>query len=516
MQRSNVQRFCEIMKILKESDLVNGLTPKKVYDTLEALGPTFIKIGQILSARVDLLPNEYCVQLSKLRTDVSPMPYQEVEEILLDNYDNLDDSFVYIEREPLGSGSIAQVHKAKLKKNNKEVAVKVRRPEIDKIMENDLNLFRKAVHMLQLHKIIKVVDIDLAIDQIYETTMEETNFNYEADHLKEFKDNNISSENIDCPKVYLPLCTSEVIVMEYIEGIKVYEKDKLLEKGYNLEAISNVICENYIKQSLEDGFFHADPHPDNIIIKDDKVMLIDFGMVGRLSDNSKELIKKCIKAIMAKDYNGITQVILGLSTHYGNEIDYQKLEFEVKKLIENYLNVELQNIDFAKFATDLFNMLREFKLMLDKDVTMVIRGAGVIEGVLKNVNPKISFLNVLSLSKYSQNEIFSVEEIKNKSLKAIQSLDNLLEVPTEVNSLLKSINSGQAKFKVELSESANQVDKLENLVHEVVIGFIDGCLIISTAIIDIPEIKNVLIVLIVILTAWLIIKMIKDLIHRGY
>lgn len=516
MQSSNIQRFCEIMKILKESDLVNGFTPKKVYDTLEALGPTFIKIGQILSARVDLLPSEYCLQLSKLRTDVAPMPYEEVEKILKDNYENIDDIFIYIERESLGSGSIAQVHRAKLKKNNKEVAIKVRRPNIDKIMENDLNLFRKAIHMLHLHKIIKIIDLDLAIDQIFETTMEETNFKFEADHLKEFKDKNKESMHIDCPDVYLSLCTNEVIVMEYIDGIKVYEKDKLKEANYNLETISNIICENYIKQTLEDGFFHADPHPDNIIIKDDKVIFIDFGMVGRLSDNSKELIKKCIKAIMIKDYKEITQVVLGLSTHYGNEIDYQKLELDVTKLIQNYLNVQLEDINITKFATDMFNILREYKLMLDKDVTMMIRGDGVIEGVLKNVNPKISFLNVLSLSEYSKNQTFSIEKIKDTSIRVMKSVDNLLDMPTEINYLLKSINTGQTKFKVELSESANQVDKLENLVHEVVIGFIDGCLVIATAIIDIPQLKKIFIILILILTTWLVVKMIKDLLHRGY
>lgn len=517
MESSNIQRFCEIMKILKNSGLTNGFTPKKVYDTFESLGPSFIKLGQILSARVDLLPIEYCTELSKLRTDVAPMPYEEVEEILRNNYENIDEIFVYIERTPLGSASIAQVHKAKLKKNNKEVAIKIRRPNIDQIMSNDLNLLRKAIHMLQLHKLIKVIDIDLALDQIYDTTMEETNFKYEADHLREFKERNKDSEYIDCPIVYTKLCTEDVIVMEYIDGIKVYEKDKLKEANYNLNAISNVICENYIKQTLEDGFFHADPHPDNIMIKDDKVIFIDFGMVGRLSDSNKELIKKCIKAIMVKDFKTITDVILGLSTRYDkSELDYQKLESDVTKLIQDYLNVQLENINIAKFATDMFNMLREHKLMLDKDVTMMVRGDGVIEGVLKNVNPKISFLNVLSLSKYSQNEVFTIDKVKEKSTRVIRSVDNLIDMPGEVNTLLKSINSGQTKFRVELSESANQVDKLENLVHEVVIGFIDGCLVIATAIIDIKELKIIGEILVFLLTTWLVIKMIKDIIHRGY
>ena len=517
MESSNIQRFCEIMKILKNSGLTNGFTPKKVYDTLVSLGPSFIKLGQVLSARVDLLPAEYCIELSKLRTDVAPMPYEEVEEILRKNYENIDEVFVYVERTPLGSASIAQVHKAKLKKNNKEVAIKIRRPNIEQIMANDLNLFRKALHMLQLNKLIKVIDIDLALDQIYETTMEETNFKYEADHLKEFKERNRDNEYIDCPTVYTKLCTEDVIVMEYIDGIKVYEKEKLEKDNYNLETISNIICENYIKQTLEDGFFHADPHPDNIMIKDNKVIFIDLGMVGRISEKHKDLIKKCIKAMLSKDYKTITDVILSLSKQYGkNELDYQKLESDITLLIQEYLTLELENINIAKFANEMFNLLREHKLMLDKDVTMMIRGDGVIEGVLKNVNPKISFLNVLSLSKYGQNEVFTIDNIKETSTRVIRSMDNLIDLPTEVNTLLKSVNSGQTKFKVELSESANQVDKLENLVHEVVIGFIDGCLVIATAIIDIKELKIIGGILVFLLTTWLVIKMIKDIIHRGY
>lgn len=516
MESSNVQRFCEIMKVLKDSDLVNGITPKKLYDTLETLGPSFIKLGQILSARVDLLPKEYCDELSKLRTNVAPMPYETVEKILKESYPNIDDIFAYIERTPIGAASIAQVHKGKLKNNDKEIVIKIRRPNIEAIMTNDLNLLKKAIHMLQLHKIIKIIDLDLALNEIYQTTLEEVNFLYETEHLIEFKEKNKDSDVIDCPDVYKELCNENVIVMEYIDGIKVYEKEKLAEQQYDLETIANVVCESFLKQSLEDGFFHADPHPDNIMVKDNKVIFIDFGMVGRLSDKSKGYIKKCIKAIMVQDYKEITNVIVNLSTQLGPELDYQQLELDVTNLIQDYLNVHLEDISITKFASDMFNMLRKHKLMLDKDVTMMVRGDGVLEGVLKNLNPKISFLNVIALSKYAKNDIITIDTIKQTSSRVLRSVDNLIDMPHEINSLLKSINTGQTKFKVELSESANQVDKLENLVHEVVLGFMDGCVIIATAIIDVPELKKAGVVLIVIISIWLLIRMMKDIIHRGY
>ena len=243
---------------------------------------------------------------------------------------------------------------------------------------------------------------------------------------------------------------------------------------------------------------------------------INRDLFRTISDNNKKALKKIIKAIISKDYKEVTRQIINMSKPL-EEIDYQKLESDVTNILEDYSNIELENIDIPKFIKDMFNMLRNNHLMLDKDVTMIVRGDAVIEGVLKKLNPKISFLNVLALSEDTGiNELLSIENIKDTSRRIVGSINNLIDIPKEVTSLLKSINTGQTKFKVELSESANQVDKLENLVHELIIGFVDGCLVIACSIVNDINMKSLFFALIILLTIWLLAKMIKDLMHRGY
>lgn len=513
---SSIHRFNEIIRVLRNNNLISGLTPEKLYKTFEELGPTFIKIGQILSTRVELLPVEYCNELSKLRSNVAPLSYDEIEKILINHYGNLNDIFLSIEREPIGSASIAQVHRAVLKENQKQVVIKVKRPGIEQIIENDIELFKKAISLLQLNRIIKVMDLNDVLDQLYETTKEEVNFNIETSHIIEFRSNQEKSNYITCPIVYSKYCSDDIIVMEYINGIKINNIEKLKSRNYNLNQIANLLSKNYIKQAVQDGFFHADPHPDNILIYNKDIVYIDFGMMGRLTDKNKELLKKCIKAIIVKDYKEVSRILISMSTKL-DEVDIIKLENDVSAILEEFGNLELESISMSKFISDMFNMLRCNHLVLDKDVTMLIRGIGIIEPVLKNLNPKISLLQVLiHSSEFDINNVLDPEKLKEKTRKMIRSANDLAHIPTEVSSLLKSLNNGESKFKIELSDSAKHVDKLENLIHELILGFVDGCLIIATVLAPDKTIKTVFFGAVIVVSIWLLVKMIYDLTHRGY
>lgn len=513
---SNFARFNEILKILKESHLVNGMTPEKLCDTIEKLGPTFIKLGQIMSLRVDLLSDEYCDALSKLRSNVTPLSFEKVEQVLRNNYENIEDIFLKIDPVPIGSASIAQVHRAILKRNKKDVVIKVKRPGIDEILETDIKLFKKAVNILHLNKIIKVMDLNEVLDQVYKVTMEETNFIVETNHLIEFGNKNKKYEYVKCPYVYESLCTSDVIVMEYIDGVKINNIDELKKLQKNLNELAELLCDNYINQALEDGFFHADPHPDNILIEKNKIVYIDLGMVGRLSEKNKGLLKKCIKAIVVNDYKEVSKILVSMSTKT-DEIEYMVLENDVAAILEEFGDLDLDSISTTKFVSDMFNMLRKNHLVLDQDVTMLIRGIVTIEPVIKELDPKLSLLKVLSINHpLIIEELFNINKMRDKSRKIINNVDKMIDIPGEVSSLIKSVNTGDTKFKLELSDSTKQVDKIENLVHELIIGFIDGCLVISSVLVNDAELRKIFLIFAIILSGWLLIKMIFDLVHRGY
>lgn len=513
---NSLHRFNEIFKILKDSGLVNGVTPEKLYDTLEKLGPTFIKIGQILSTRVDLIPSEYSNVLSKLRSNVAPIPYSDIEAILRDKYGDINKIFYSIDTEPIGSASIAQVHKAILRSNNKCVVIKIKRPNIDEIIYNDIHLFKKAVNLLHLNRIIKVMDLNDVLDQLYETTKEELNFKIETSHLVKFRNLHKDSKTINGPYVYENLCTDDTIVMEYIDGIKINEVELLRSRNYKLDVIANKISDDYIKQAITDGFFHADPHPDNIIINGGNITYIDFGMMGHLSDKNRQLLKKCMKSIIFRDYKDVSRILVSMSTKL-DEVDYDVLSDDISAILEEFGDIELESISTTKFISDMFSMLRRNHLVLDKDVTMLIRGIGIIESVLHKLDPKISLFKVLVRSEESKaQDLLDPNKLKKKSMDVLRSAHDLVTIPNEVASFLKSVNNGDAKFKIELSDSSKHVDKLENLVHEIVLGFIDGCLIIGCVVTSDKMFKSVFFVAAAIVSIWLLIKMIIDIIHRGY
>ncbi len=223
-------RLKEIIDVLKKNNITQGLTPTKLSKILEELGPTYIKVGQLLSTRVDLLPEDYINELSKLRSNVIPLSPEIINEILIDNYGDINKYFKAIDYTPIGSASIAQVHIAYLLSGEK-VVIKIKRPNIDKIMKSDILLLKEAVTYLHLNKIIKIIDLEAVLDELYNTTIQELNFKNEVRNLEKFRENNKNISYISCPKVYLELCTNNTIIMEYIDGISINKIAKLVDEN---------------------------------------------------------------------------------------------------------------------------------------------------------------------------------------------------------------------------------------------------------------------------------------------
>ncbi len=230
-------RLKEIIKVLSDNNITEGMNPKKLCKILEELGPTFIKIGQILSTRVDLLSDDYIEELSKLRSKVNPLEFSLIKQILNEAYGDVGKYFKSIDEVPIGSASIAQVHVAYLKSGEK-VVIKIKRPNIDETFKTDIILLKEAVTYLHLNKFVKVMDLNLVLDDLYNTTLQELDFSNEVNNLIKFKDNNSNEENIDSPIVYTDLCRNNTIVMEYINGLMINEISKLKVKGYSLKNIA--------------------------------------------------------------------------------------------------------------------------------------------------------------------------------------------------------------------------------------------------------------------------------------
>ena len=372
-------RLKEITSVLHKYGITRGITPQKLRMILEDLGPTYIKIGQIMSLHSDILPKRYCDELMCLRSEVTPMEFPEVKEVIEQAYGcPWNEIFAFISDTPLGSASIAQVHRAELL-SGEQVVIKVQRTGIYEIMARDIGLLRKAVKLMPPISLKGMADFDQVLDELWNVTREEMNFLTEASNMEEFARRNADVVYVRTPKLYQEYTTMHVLVMEYIEGPAIDDKEKLLAGGYDLEEIGIKLIDNYIKQVMEDGFFHADPHPGNVKIQDGKIVWIDMGMMGRLTERDKELIGKAIRGIAENDIGMIQEAVMALG-EFKEKPDQSVLYEDISELMSKYGSLDMGEIDVAEVMMDLMEVMKENKIRMPHGLTMLARGLTNMEG----------------------------------------------------------------------------------------------------------------------------------------
>lgn len=522
---SGKERLFEIIGVLKNHDVFSGIDPIKLRTILEDLGPTYIKVGQILSNRPDMLPSDYIEELSKLRSNVNPLTYQEILDILRKEYDTrLFQIFLSIDRIPLGSASIAQVHRAILK-DGSEVVIKIQRPNIKETMVADIRVLKKALSILHVEKLFKnIISFDEVLDELLNTTLEEMNFLTEAAHIEEFYTIQKELKYIKVPHVYKNLTTEKVIVMEYIAGVSISETQNLIELGYDLDEIANKLAENYIYQAIDIGYFHADPHPNNILISEGKIGFIDFGMMGRLNSRNKEILRRCIFAIFNNDIKSVETNLLILSETKNDHIDHTRLCRDLQLILDKNKTMGIKDINITKFANELMTLLSQHGITLPKDITMLVRGIVVLEGTLEIVNPNINLLQVFEsrVKNFSLKTIFNKENLTNELGHALSSIGSLNRLPGDLHTFFKSTSRGETKFNIEVTDSYKFLDRFEKMIHRIVVCILDVAFILGAALMVSNGIatsdQRFLFYLYVavgfIFTVWLFIKMYFDKLNR--
>ena len=297
----NRQRLMEIVEVVRRHEIIKGLTPEKLCAIIEELGPTFIKLGQILSMRSDILPREYCEALKKLRSSVAPMPYEQVVSIVERSYGRpLSEVFSSFDEQALGSASIAQAHAAVLC-TGESVVVKVQREGIHDVMSRDIMLLKNACKILKYTPASGLVDFNQVLDEMWVVAQEEMNFQTEAANLERFRALNADVAFVTSPILYREFTTTRVLVMERIDGAAIDDRDALLAGGYDPAEIGAKLADNYVRQIMEDGFFHADPHPGNLRVRDGKIVWLDMGMMGTLTERERKLVGQAVSGVARLD-----------------------------------------------------------------------------------------------------------------------------------------------------------------------------------------------------------------------
>ena len=481
----NRARLREITAVLRKHHITRGVTPEKLRAILEELGPTYVKLGQIMSLHSDVLPQRYCDELMKLTSEVTPMPFSEVEEVINRSYrEDWRNIFASIEHTTLGSASIAQVHKARLL-DGRDVIVKVERKGIYDTMARDIGLLKRAVGILPpIGGLKNVVDLEMVLDELWSTAQEEMDFLKEAANMEEFARNNQGINYIRCPKLYHEYTTSRVLVMEYIGGCPVDDKNKLLAAGYDLGEIGRKLVNNYIKQVMEDGFFHADPHPGNVKVMDGKIVWIDMGMMGRLTYRDRNLMAAAVRAIAVGDIAMLESTILELGDVQG-KIDSGKLYGELRDLMDRYGNASMGSIDAVEFFKDVMEIMKGNDIRLPHGMTMLVRGLTQMQGVLLNISPDINMAEIAAgrLREEMLQNFDWKKEAGKTGRRIYKAAGRTLDIPPLVKIALEEYLKGQARINMELDSTRKFSQLMRRLVRNLVMGLWVMALLISSSII---------------------------------
>lgn len=484
-KEENSERFREIKDVLRKNQITRGVTPEKLRMILEELGPTYIKLGQIMSLHSDFLPKAYCDELLKLNSDVTPMPFDDVEDVINHSYgQDWRELFQFIEEAPLGSASIAQVHRARLK-NGEEVIIKVERKGIYDTMARDIGLLHRLVKLIPpVGDFKNLVDLDMVLDELWSVAQEEMDFLKEAANMNEFSRNNASVQYVTTPKLYHEYSTGHVLVMEYIDGYSLDDVESLQNAGYDMDEIGTKFVNNFIKQVMDDGFFHADPHPGNVKIRDGKIVWIDMGMMGRLSEKDRHTMIKGIRGIALHDISMVENSVLEIGEFRGKP-DRERLYQDLKKFIADYGTTSMGSLDVAAAIAGLVEIMKQNRISLPHGVSMLCRGLTHIQGVLAVISPDINMMQI-AVNRYTEDFLKNINwksEFQKQARIVYRSVNKGVEIPGLVTDILKEHLEGQSVVNIDLHSSEDLTNVISAAIRNIVVGLCVAALLIASSVI---------------------------------
>ncbi|WP_213278684.1 ABC1 kinase family protein [Chryseobacterium indologenes] len=462
-----------------------GTVYERIRLALEELGPTFVKLGQTFSNREDLLPPELIQELQKLQDKVETVD-MDVEEALESEFNiSVKDYFREIQKQPLATASIAQVYKAVLL-DGSPVILKLRKPDVQSVIEDDLLLIKDIEKLISAYSEIgEKLNLKQAISTFERSLLEEVSLTNERNNILQFRLNFKNNKETYVPKVYEEFSNNNILCMEFIDGIKVTDKSVLLANDIDPVKVSEAGLRLFVSQILDYGFFHADPHAGNILVKKDgKIVFIDFGAVGKIQPNDKEILENLIVSFVAKNSHKIVRSLKKMAISY--EIpDERRFENDVEDILNFVHSSSLQDINVQVIINKMKDILKDNRLYMPDYFYLLFKGISLIEGVGRSINPDLDI--VKSLHPYTK-KIFT-KKINPKNLlktgmdRMMNFTDNVDEIPKELRSVLQKLDEN--KFTV--SSEIKNIDKTNQLIKSSVINLILamilGANIIATAIV---------------------------------
>ena len=464
----------------KIKDIKSRTIYERVRMALEEMGPAYVKFGQMLSNRNDILPEEMISELQKLQDKVE-IQEVDIRKKLAEELNIIpEEYFQSIDEEPMASASIGQVFRAVLK-NGEKVVLKVRRDNIDTIVETDLVIMKDMAKFFEKYDVnAKNMNLLYIVESFENMLKKELSLINERKNMERFENNFKGNEHLHVPVVYKELSNNRILCMEFIEGIKITDKEKIEKTGFNPKEIASLGLELYIKQVMKYGFFHADPHPGNIFLgKDGKLIFIDFGAMGTLYPYEIELLEELTLNFLQKDVKKMIATIKELALDY-NISDEKRLERGFYDILSMVDGTSLEEINLVEIMERVKTLLSQNQVLLSEDVYLLVKGIGQIEGIGRHLNPQ---LNIMQEIGNNAQEIMvkrmSPKYILEKGMgKVGEFSENWLTLPSDLKRLLEKIQNNELKHRHELVGFEN----FQKITERLVLGLVVSSLIIGSSI----------------------------------
>jgi ubiquinone biosynthesis protein len=493
------------------------------------LGPFYVKLGQLLSTRPDLLPSDYIQALTALQANVPPVTWEEIEVVIKQQFPQpIETIFTNINPIPVAAGSMAQIHRATLK-DGREVAIKVQRPGIDIIVAQDISLIKAIAELVSLTDFGQSYDIVKLADEFTQAVKAELDFTLEASYTDRLRQNLsqsrwLDSQQLIIPQIYWEITTEKLLAMEWLEGKPLLEAEIFASKeGQSIRdrknEITTLLFRAFFQQLYLDGFFHADPHPGNIFyLQDGRVALIDFGMVGSLDPRTQQILTEMLLAIVDLDAVTCSQLTLELSESI-QPTNLVRLKVDYERMLRKYYNLNLSQINFSEIVYQLLQIARNNKIKVPGNLGLYAKCLANLEGLARQFNPDINFLDEIKplISDLFRRQLVGDTPLQT-TLRTVLDLKSIsLKSPRQIEVLLDRLSSETLQWNLHLRGLDSVRRSLDSSANRLSYSIVVGSLIIGAAIISsgsqtqqLSLISDVLFATASLLGLWLIISILRS------
>ena len=487
------RKISDFLAVIRKYNISRNSDAHSIRLALEELGPTYIKLGQILSTRSDIFPSDLCAELSNLRDEVAPMPPEVVDKVIIDAYGKpKEELFAFFDDEARGSASISQVHRATLM-TGEEVAVKVQRLGAREDMEIDIEFLRWLLRKIPFVRNNPYVDLGEVIDELHETTLKELDFKHEAENLERFYELNDEIQYATCPKVYSEFKSETVLVMEYVRGINISDRERLETEGYDMKEIGRKYVQSFLKQVFIDGFFQADPHIGNIKIRDGQIVWYDMGMMGEFRDNDKTNFVNVIEGIVTADNTKCFEAICRMAV-FKKGYDREAFYKDIVEYVTDLQNLSSDKIDPNRELQKLFQIARNHKISFNPAHTIMSRGIITVDGTLNQYFPEVDFLE--EIKRFAKDYMIAryrkkFEDRELDMLKKRATLKKIMQIPENLANMVEQYSKGLSPVKMEMGFPEKTQDFMLEMIRMILDALVVITLIICSSIVVTTGLKPI-------------------------